>query len=135
MPVATVGDTASHEVQVTDEAIDAFAELSGDDNPIHLDDAYAAESMFGGRVAHGMLSAAAVSAALASLPGDIVYLEQELSFNAPVRPGETVRAAVEVVEDLGDDRLRVRTEAFVDAREERVLDGEATVLSLAHGDD
>jgi len=135
MPVATVGDTASHEVQVTDEAIDAFAELSGDDNPIHLDDAYAAESMFGGRVAHGMLSAAAVSAALASLPGDIVYLEQELSFNAPVRPGETVRAAVEVVEDLGGDRLRVRTEAFVDARDERVLDGEATVLSLAHGDD
>ncbi|OYR52121.1 acyl dehydratase [Halorubrum sp. Ea1] len=135
MPVATVGDTASHEVQVTDEAIDAFAELSGDDNPIHLDDAYAAESMFGGRVAHGMLSAAAVSAALASLPGDIVYLEQELSFNAPVRPGETLRAAVEVVEDLGGDRLRVRTEAFVDAREERVLDGEATILSVAHEDD
>ncbi|OYR42543.1 acyl dehydratase [Halorubrum sp. Ib24] len=135
MPVATVGETASHEVQVTDEAIDAFAELSGDDNPIHLDDAYAAESMFGGRVAHGMLSAAAVSAALASLPGDIVYLEQELSFNAPVRPGETLRAAVEVVEDLGGDRLRVRTEAFVDAREERVLDGEATILSVAHEDD
>ncbi|MFW6318209.1 MAG: MaoC family dehydratase [Halorubrum sp.] len=132
MPVAAVGDAASHEVQVTDEAIDAFAELSGDENPIHLDDAYAAESMFGGRVAHGMLSAAAVSAALASLPGDIVYLEQELSFNAPVRPGETVRAVVEVVEDLGDDRLRVRTEAFVDARDERVLDGEATILSLAH---
>ena len=131
MPVASVGETASHEVQVTAEAIDAFAELSGDENPIHLDDAYAAETMFGGRVAHGMLSAAAVSAALASLPGDIVYLEQELSFDAPVRPGETVRAAVEVVEDLGD-RLRVRTEAFVDARDERVLDGEATVLSLAH---
>lgn len=132
MPVATVGDTASHEVQVTDEAIDAFAELSGDENPIHLDDAYAAETLFGGRVAHGMLSAAAVSAALASLPGDIVYLEQELSFQAPVRPGETVRAVVEVIEDLGEDRLRVRTAAFVDARDERVLDGEATILSLAH---
>lgn len=132
MPVATVGDTASHEVQVTDEAIDAFAELSGDENPIHLDDAYAAETLFGGRVAHGMLSAAAVSAALASLPGDIVYLEQELSFQAPVRPGETVRATVEVIEDLGEDRLRVRTAAFVDARDERVLDGEATILSLAH---
>ena len=132
MPVASVGETASHEVQVTAEAIDAFAELSGDDNPIHLDDAYAAETMFGGRVAHGMLSAAAVSAALASLPGDIIYLEQELTFDAPVRPGEAVRAAVEVVEDLGGDRLRVRTEAFVDARDERVLDGEATVLSLAH---
>jgi len=88
--------------------------------------------MFGGRVAHGMIAAAAVSAALASLPGDIVYLQQDLNFEAPVRPGETVRAAVEVTEELDGDRLGVRTEAFVDARDERVLDGEATVLSLAH---
>jgi 3-hydroxybutyryl-CoA dehydratase len=133
MPVATVGETASHEVEVTDEAIRAFADLSGDENPIHLDDAYAAETMFGGRVAHGLLSAAAVSAALASLSGDIVYLEQQLSFEAPVRPGETVTATVEVTEALGGDRLRVRTEAFVESRDERVLDGEATILSQAHG--
>ena len=132
MPVATVGETASHEVAVTTETIDAFAALSGDENPIHLDESYAAETMFGGRVAHGMIAAAAVSAALASLPGDIVYLQQDLSFENPVRPGETVRAAVEVTEHLGGDRLRAQTAVFVDARDERVLDGEATVLSLPH---
>ncbi|MGQ3330594.1 MaoC/PaaZ C-terminal domain-containing protein [Halorubrum sp. FL23] len=134
MPIATVGESASHDVQVTTETIDAFAALSGDENPIHLDESYAAETMFGGRVAHGMIAAAAVSAALASLPGDIVYLQQDLTFEDPVRPGETVRAAVEVIEELESDRLRVRTEAFVDAREERVLDGEAIVLSLPHDD-
>lgn len=132
MPVATAGETASHEVQVTAETIDAFAALSGDENPIHLDESYAAETMFGGRVAHGMIAAAAVSAALASLSGDIVYLRQDLTFEDPVRPGETVRATVEVTEHLGGDRLRARTEAFVDERDERVLDGEATVLSLPH---
>ncbi|WP_435093604.1 MaoC/PaaZ C-terminal domain-containing protein [Halorubrum sp. N11] len=133
MPVATLGEAASHEVEVTAETIDAFASLSGDENPIHLDESYAAETMFGGRVAHGMIAAAAVSAALASLPGDIVYLQQDLTFEDPVRPDETVRAAVEVIEELDGDRLGVRTEAFVDARDQRVLDGEATVLSLAHG--
>ena len=118
MPVATVGETASHEVAVTAETIDAFAALSGDENPIHLDESYAAETMFGGRVAHGMIAAAAVSAALASLPGDIVYLQQDLSFEDPVRPGETVRAAVEVTEHLGGDRLRARTAVFVDERDD-----------------
>ena len=134
MPVATVGETATHEVRITDETIDAFAELSGDKNPIHLDDAYAEETMFGGRVAHGILSAAVVSGALATLSGDIVYLSQDLTFENPVFPGEAVRADVEVVEDLGGDRLRVATEAFVDERDERVLDGEAIVLSVPHGE-
>ena len=132
MPVATVGETATHEVRITDETIDAFAERSGDTNPIHLDDGYAADTMFDGRVAHGILSAAVVSAALASLPGDIVYLSQDLSFESPVRPGETIRANVEVVEAIGGDRIRVNTEAFVPARDERVVDGEATVLSVPH---
>ncbi len=80
MPVASVGETASHEVQVTAEAIDAFAELSGDENPIHLDEAYAAETMFGGRVAHGMLSAAA---ACASRPAGVA---------SPVSRQSTIRS-------------------------------------------
>ena len=132
MPVATVGETATREVRITDETIDAFAELSGDTNPIHLDDGYAADTMFGERVAHGILSAAVVSGALASLPGDVIYFSQDLVFENPVYPGETVRADVEVVEALGGDRIRVTTEAFVPARDERVVDGEATVLSVPH---
>lgn len=134
MPVATVGETATNEVTVTEETIEAFAALSGDENPIHLDDEYAADTMFGGRVAHGIISAAVVSGALARLSGDIVYLSQELSFEKPVYPGETVEASVSVVDDLGGDRLVVETTATVPERDERVLSGEATVLSVPHGD-
>ena len=130
MPVATVGDEATASIDVTTETIDAYADLTGDENPIHLDEEYASETMFGGRIAHGMLGAGVVSAALASLPGDIVYLDQTCSFEAPVRPGDTIEASATVREDLGDDRLRVETVASVD--DEHVIEGEATVLSLPH---
>ncbi|UIP01349.1 MaoC family dehydratase (plasmid) [Halobaculum sp. CBA1158] len=130
MPVATVGDDAEASIDVTTESIDAYAELTGDRNPIHLDDDYAAETMFGGRIAHGMLGAGVVSAALARLPGDIIYLSQESSFEAPVRPGDTVVAEATVLEALEGDRIRVGTVATVDG--EVVIDGEATVLSVPH---
>ncbi|KAB1192974.1 acyl dehydratase [Haloferax sp. MBLA0076] len=127
MAIATVGDTSHATLDVTTERIEAFAEVTGDTNPLHLDDAHADASMFGGRIAHGMLSAGAVSAALADLPGEIVYLSQDLEFLKPVRPGETVSVTVTVVEDLGDDKVRVETGAETD---ETVLTGEAVVLSL-----
>lgn len=130
MPIATPGDSAEASLSITESAIDAYAELTGDDNPIHLDDDYAAETFFGGRVAHGMFTAGAVSAALADLPGDVVYLSQDLSFENPVRPGQTVTATVTVVEQLGDDRLRVETVARTN--EEQVLSGEAVIMSLPH---
>lgn len=131
MAVASPGDTASASIKVTGDVIDRYADLVGDHNPIHLNDEYASETMFGGRVAHGMFSAGVVSAALAALPGDIIYLEQDLEFTKPVRPGDTVTATVEVIEDLGSDRLRVDTIAETD---ERVLQGEAVVLSVPHDD-
>jgi 3-hydroxybutyryl-CoA dehydratase len=132
MPVATVGDAATASMVVTDETIAQYAALTGDENPIHTDDDYAAETMFDGRIAHGILSAGAISAALAALPGDIVYLSQDLRFENPVRPGDTVEASVEVVEVVGGDRVRVETVADV-TDGERVLSGEAVVLSLEHG--
>ena len=130
MPVASVGDTAESAVTVTEETIEAYAELSGDDNPIHRDPEYASETMFGGRIAHGMLSAGPISAALADLPGDVIYLSQDLAFENPVYPGDTVTATVEVVEDLGDDRVRVDTTAETD--DDTVVSGEAVVLSVPH---
>ena len=130
MPVATPDDTAEATLAVTEEVIDAYADLTGDDNPIHRDEDYAAETMFGGRVAHGMLTAGVVSAALANLPGDVVYLSQSLDFEKPVRPGQIVTATVTVVEELGGDRLRVETIARTDS--EQVLSGEAVVMSLPH---
>lgn len=134
MPVASVGDTAVHETVIEAADIDAFAAATGDENPIHLEEEYAAETMFGGRIAHGILTAGVVSAALAALPGDVIYLSQDLAFEAPVRPGDEVRATVEVREDLGGDRVRVGTTAAVPARNERVIDGEAVVLSVPHGE-
>ena len=130
MPVAEPGDTATQAVTVTEATIDDYAAVTGDDNPLHLDAEYAADGLFGGRVAHGMFTAGVVSAALAALPGDVVYDSQELSFEAPVAPGGTVTAEVEVVEQLDGDRLRVDTVAA--SEETTVLTGEATVLSLPH---
>lgn len=131
MAVASIGDTATAEMDVTREDVERFAALTGDDNPLHVDPDYAAESVFGEPVAHGMLTASAVSAALADLPGDVVYVSQDLDFTEPVVPGETLTAEVEVIEELPDDRLRVRTIASVDG--DRAIEGEAVVMSLAHG--
>jgi 3-hydroxybutyryl-CoA dehydratase len=134
MPVATVGDDAEVQREVTEETIEAYSELTGDENRLHTDPDYAAEGFFGGVVAHGMLGAGLISAALAALPGDIVYLSQDLDFEAPVRPGDTVRVSVEVVAELGDDRVRVETVAEVVDGDEptTVIDGEAVVLSVPH---
>lgn len=130
MPVAEPGDTATITRTVTSEAIDRYADLTGDDNPLHTDAAYAEEGIFGGRVAHGMFTGGLVSAALAQLPGDVVYLSQSLSFEAPVRPDTTVVCAVTVSEVIEGDRVRVDTTATVD--DEPVVTGEAVVMSVPH---
>lgn len=132
MPVAAPGDTATASREITLDRIEQFAALTGDDNPLHVDAEYAADGVFGGRVAHGILTAGVISAALAELPGDIVYLSQELSFDAPVRPGTTVTCEARVEELIDDDRVRVTTP--VDTPDGRVVAGEAVVLSVPHGE-
>ena len=129
MPVASVGDAETATLELTQERIDQFAALTGDENPLHVNEAYAKEGLFGGRVAHDALTASVVSAALAALPGDIVYLSQNLEFENPVRPGETVSATATVTEDLGEDRLAVEISAETDRQ---VLSGETTIMSLPH---
>ncbi|NHN43422.1 MaoC family dehydratase [Halorubellus sp. JP-L1] len=135
MPVASVGDTAGATKTITRTDIEAYADLVGDTNPIHVDDDYAEATMFDGRVAHGMLSAGVVSAALADLAGDVVYLSQDLQFEAPVHPGDTVTATADVVEDVGNDQLRVQTTVVTgDDTDEptTVLSGDAIVMSVPH---
>jgi 3-hydroxybutyryl-CoA dehydratase len=124
-----IGRRAERTFHVDDAAIEAFAGLSGDRNPVHLDDAYAATTPFGGRVAHGMLTAAFFSALLAGeLPGPgTIYLGQKLRFTAPVRPGDDVRCEVAVTAwDAARRRATLATRAWVG--ETLVVDGEATVL-------
>jgi len=113
---------------VMDTDVVGFARISGDDNPIHLCDTYAAGSRFGERIAHGLYTASLISAVLGTrLPGPgAVYRSQTLTFHAPVRIGEVVSVTVEVVELMPQGRkVRLACEATVDGRV--VLDGEALV--------
>jgi len=115
---------------VTDCDIEMFAEVSTDHNPVHLDDAYAQDTIFEGRIAHGMLTAGLVSAVIGEqLPGHgTIYMGQNLKFLAPVRPGDTVRAEVEVIDiDYAKRRVKLDCRCLVDGK--KVLIGEATVLA------
>ncbi len=125
-----IGMTRSLMKEVTDLDIELFAQVSTDRNPVHLDDAYAMDTIFGGRIAHGMLTAGLISAVIGEqLPGHgTVYLGQSLKFLAPVRPGDMVTAEVEVMEiDYAKRRVRLDTRCLVDGKP--VLKGEATVLA------
>ena len=125
-----VGQWAEHAKTVTDADIVLFAGITGDFNPVHVDAEAASKSMFGGRIAHGMLSAGLVSATLAmKLPGPgTIYLSQTLRFTRPVMIGDTVTARVEILELVpGKRRVRLAT-VCRNQRDETVLDGEAIVM-------
>ncbi|WP_254824371.1 MaoC family dehydratase [Haloglomus halophilum] len=122
----SVGDRVRFSKRLSEADVERFAAASGDTNPLHLDEEWAQETRFEGRIAHGTLVAGTISAALARLPGGVIYLSQDLEFRAPVRIGDSVTADVEVVEDLGKDRFRLRT--TVESEGRTVIDGEAVVL-------
>jgi len=121
-----VGDTVRFSKPLDEGDVEAFAEISGDTNRLHLDRDYATGTRFDERIVHGTLVAGTISAALARLPGLTIYLSQDLSYLAPVPIGARATAACEVVEDMGRDRYRLSTEVTAD--EETVLEGEATVV-------
>jgi acyl dehydratase len=124
----TVGDKVTFTKRLEEEDVRAFAAASGDTNRLHLDDDYAEDTRFQGRIVHGTLVGGLISAALARLPRLTIYLSQELSFVGPVEVGEEVTATVEVIEALGDGRLRLST-VVVGEDGEKVVTGEAVVLS------
>jgi 3-hydroxybutyryl-CoA dehydratase len=125
-----IGQSRERVFRVDDAAIEAFGEASGDRNPIHFDERAGAASRFGGRVAHGMLTASFISSLIGNeLPGPgAIYLSQQLSFRAPVRPGDDVRCRVEVTAwDPDRRRATLATRAWVG--ETLVVDGEARVIA------
>ena len=130
MPTLQPGERASRTTPITDEMIRRFAELTGDTNPVHLDDAYAAGTRFGRRIAHGMIAAGLISAALANdLPGPgTVYLSQTLQFKAPVYPGDTLTTTVEVKSVRPDKPIVTLITVCRNQHEKVVLEGEAVVL-------
>lgn len=121
-----VGDVVRFTKPVSAADVERFAAASGDTNPLHLDEEWAGETRFDGRIVHGTLVSGLISAALARLPGNVVYLSQQVEFRAPVPVGEEVTAVVEVIEDLGEDRFRLRT--TVASGDTQVIEGEAVVL-------
>ncbi|MEI4486053.1 MaoC family dehydratase [Frigidibacter sp. MR17.14] len=125
-----IGMTRYLDKTVTDEDIEMFATVSTDRNPVHLDEAYARETMFHGRIAHGMLTAGLISAVIGEqLPGHgTVYLGQTLKFMAPVRPGDRVHAEVRVAA-IDHAKRRVTLETHCSVGDTVVLKGEATVLA------
>ncbi|MEL6475957.1 MAG: MaoC family dehydratase [Pseudomonadota bacterium] len=125
-----IGMTRHVEKEVTDADIRLFADISTDRNPVHLDEDYAQDTMFGGRIAHGMLTASLLSAVIGEqLPGHgTIYLGQSLKFLAPVYPGDTVRAEVSVRE-IDHAKRRVTLDCVCKVGTKPVLKGEALVLA------
>ncbi len=126
-----LGASASLDKTVTDADVRAFAAVSLDDNPVHLDDAYAATTRFGRRIAHGMLSAGVVSAVIGTrLPGPgTVYLSQSLQFKGPVFIDDTITATVTVKALREDKPIATLDTVVTNQRGEVVLTGEAVVFA------
>jgi 3-hydroxybutyryl-CoA dehydratase len=125
-----LGDSAEITRTIEQTDIQAFADVTGDHNPVHVDEAFAKTTRFRQRIAHGMLTASLISAVLANkLPGEgSVYLGQTLQFVAPVFPGDRVTARV-TIKEIREDKPIVKLETIcTNQRDEIVIRGEATVL-------
>lgn len=124
-----VGMSASFAKTVTEADILLFSAVSGDTNPVHLNEVYAAGTRFRGRISHGLLSAGLISAVIGTrMPGPgSIYVSQTLQFKAPVRPGDTVTARVTVA-GLTPKRNRVLLQTRCHVGERLVIDGEAVIL-------
>jgi 3-hydroxybutyryl-CoA dehydratase len=127
-----VGDEATFSRIFTQEEVELFSRLSGDTNPVHLDETYALQTRFQGRIIHGMLVASLISSALGTkLPGPgSIYLSQQLSFRAPGRVGERLTAKVRVIDwDGAKGRIILFTEVLNQADVQLIVGEAKLVLS------
>jgi 3-hydroxybutyryl-CoA dehydratase len=125
-----IGQTAEYQKTITEDDIEKFAEVSGDYNPVHMDEEYAKQTIFQGRIAHGMLSASFISTALASkLPGPgTIYLKQQLAFRKPVRIGDQITTRVEVTSKNDEKKGITLKTTCINQEDQIVIDGEALVM-------
>ncbi|MEW9081418.1 MaoC family dehydratase [Caldanaerobacter subterraneus] len=126
-----VGDKDYFEKTITETDVYLYAGITGDFNPVHINQIEAEKTMFKGRIAHGMLTAGLISTVLGTkLPGTgTIYLGQELKFTKPVRIGDTIKAEVEVIEIIPEkNRVKLKT-TCTNQNGEVVLEGIATVLA------
>lgn len=127
----TIGQQANFQKTLTDEDLWLFAKTSGDINPLHLDEAYAKTTRFGGRIAHGMWSGSLISAAIATvLPGPgTVYLSQNLQFKRPVKLNDTLTVTLTVIEKHPEKPIVTLSTLVKNQHNESVVEGEAKVLA------
>ena len=125
-----VGDKAMVEKTISETDVYLFAGITGDLNPAHVNEEAMKKTKFGGRIAHGILTAGFISAVLGMhLPGSgTIYLSQKLDFKGPVRIGDTLRAEVEVIEKLEKGRIRLKTNCYIQDGT-LVTEGEALVIA------
>ncbi|HEX7594135.1 MAG TPA: MaoC family dehydratase [Anaerolineae bacterium] len=126
----SIGQKASFSKQITERDVATFAEISGDKNPLHLDDAYAKQTRFGARIAHGAFTFALISAALGTeLPGPgTVYMSQSLKFIKPVYLDDTITATVEITALRADKGIVTLKTECANQRGEKIAEGEAVVF-------
>jgi len=130
----SVGMTAVYTKTITDADVVMYAGVSGDTNPVHINDEYASSTMFKSRIAHGMLTASFISTVLGTkLPGPgCIYMSQNLKFKAPVRIGDTVHARVTVT-DIIPEKRRVTVKTVCAVGDTVVIDGEALLMVPSRG--
>jgi 3-hydroxybutyryl-CoA dehydratase len=122
-----VGLKTTHMKTITEADIVLFAGVSGDFNPAHVCEEYAKKTLFGGRIAHGALAQALLSAAMAKLPGLVIFLSQSVRFLKPIRIGDTITAVAEVVETRKDKGIVTLKNTCLNQNGEMVVEGEAAV--------
>jgi 3-hydroxybutyryl-CoA dehydratase len=126
-----IGDTASNSKTFTEKDVLTFAEISGDKNPIHLDEEFASKTRFGRRLVHGILTSGMISALLGmDLPGPgSIYIKQTLNFRAPVYIGDTITATVKVI-NVREDKPIITMETICENQKgDQVIEGEAVLLA------
>ena len=124
-----IGDTASFSKTITEHDVYAFAGLSGNFNPVHVDEAFARNTRFKGRIAHGLLAAGLISTVIGTaLPGaNAIYLAQELVFKSPVMLGDTLTALVEVVEKIEAKKRIIFKTSVTNQNGVVVIEGKDTI--------
>ena len=122
-----VGAKRTHMHTLTDADIVMFSGISGDTNYIHMSEQYAKKTVFGGRIAHGIIALGWISAALAKFPGTSIYLSQSINFLAPIRVGDSITATAEVIKARKDKGILTLKTTCANQKGEEVAIGEAGI--------
>jgi len=121
-----IGFKTTHTKTITEADIMAFADVSGDFNPVHMSEEYAKKTFFGGRIAHGVIAIGLLSAAMAKFPGLVILLSQSARFLRPVKIGDTITAIAEVIKARSDKGIVIAKATCINQSGETVVDGEVT---------